>query len=452
MSSSSSESTNELINTQSINSEIVRSGPIYNAAEDDIETNEFEPYREEERALLENTLKVVDETGTKFRFKGKKVFLTYPGHLNKAEYSHWIRSRFSTHELHVVIAHEGADSATNYDHSHVLIQSNKDMDIKNPRGFDYESNESENPHPNIQKIAGKLHLKNIYRYLCKEDKSNLFLLEKGEAKVELSLIEKLSECNTLYEALQLYQGKGKGKFSAMELKAMWPCRKRKQIRAPYIPKLRTWHPKVLGVIGGAIKEMNPRSVYGFRGREGGEGKSDIGYELVRRFPTKWRYIENVPLEWGRIVTHLVRFVEDGWDQTGIVIDIPREGDTKGFCTILENLKSATWTTYRYDLPQIEGHRFMQVVFFCNKFPILTGLSLDRWRLYDLIADDEIEGEYKIQKLNIRKPKKATPDDLRAKRLARGQVASTTFEHLGNTSIYEPIYEPGEFVEITDDTF
>lgn len=444
-----------MINTQSINSETVRSGPTCEAATDDIEIIEDVPYSEAERSLLENTLKVVDETGVKFRFKGKKVFLTYPGHLNKDEYTEWIRGRFSSHTLNVVIAHEGADSATNYEHSHVLIQSNKDMDIKNPRGFDYESEDSDNPHPNIQKIAGKLHLQNIYRYLCKEDKSNLFLLEKKLVKKEeeVSLIRKLSECNTLFEALDLYQGKGKGKYSAMEIKATWVCRKRKQIRAPYVPKLRTWHPKVLGVIGGAIKEMNPRSVYGFRGREGGEGKSDIGYELVRRYPTKWRYIENVPLEWDRIVTHLVRFVEEGWDQTGIVIDIPREGETKGFCKILENLKSATWTTYRYDQPQIEGHRFMQVVFFCNKFPILTGLSLDRWRLYDLIADEEIEGEYKLQVLNIRKPKKATPDDLRAKRLARaGQVPNaTTFGHLNEIN-FEPIYEPGEFIEITDDAF
>jgi len=379
---------------------------------------------------IEGSLRPVDEGTGKFRFCAKKVFLTYAGHFNKSGYQRWIRSKLSNHELNVIIAHEGEDTSTSYDHSHVLIESNKEIDIKNARWFDYDNEDCPNPHPNIQKVAGKKHLENLYKYLCKEDKSNLHILEKS--KKDKPICEKIWECETIQEAYRLYGGRGKGKYTQMEIRGYWTDKPNVVIESRSMIQLRVWQRIMIGYILKLQQRGNDRCVTVIRGRKGGEGKSKIASELRASNRGKWLVISGKANDWDRICHRMCVQAKSGsWDQTGIILDLARATDLKGIPEIAENIKGDTWSHGRYGGDDFENKGITQVVITCNVWPRFKDMSTDRWLAFDLKETDD-PTEPQIVKMKFATPKAKAKD-----------VNGPTFAGLLESR--EPFYSDGEII-------
>ena len=378
---------------------------------------------------VEGSLKSIDEGTGKFRFCAKKVFLTYAGHFNKGVYQRWIRNKLNGHDLKVIIAHEGEDTSTSYDHSHVLIESNKEIDIKNPRYFDYDDEDCPNPHPNIRKVATKKHLQNLYKYLCKEDKSNLHILEPVEK--DKPICDKIWECETIQDAYRLYGGRGKGKCSQMEIRGYWNDKPYVEIESRSTIKLRNWQSIMMGFIHKTTKIGNDRCVTVIRGVTGGEGKSKIGSELRASNRGKWLVIGGTMDSWDKIGHRMCKRAEDkSWDQTGIVLDCGKKTKLENIPEIAEQIKMDTWSYGRYGGGDYENKGITQVVILCNRWPKFTDMSMDRWLAFDLKPTDD-PTEPQIVKMKFGTPKKTVRN-----------INAPTFEEFMNR---EPLYREGDTI-------
>lgn len=122
----------------------------------------------------------VEQTG--FRFQGKKLLLTYKGHLDKPGLHIFIDRKLKC-ECQVKICWE--TGATGYKHTHCAILIPKKPDIRDCRFFDFE-HEGEVVHPNIRIPSTVYHWKNIVNYIDKQD-DNIY----GEIEVKKSQEEKL---------------------------------------------------------------------------------------------------------------------------------------------------------------------------------------------------------------------------------------------------------------------
>nr|QXP07825.1 MAG: replication associated protein [Arizlama virus] len=141
-------------------------------------------------------LKACEPSDKKFRLSARKYILTYKTHLPKEEYISWFKDSKNRPDAEIWVSHENADPKNPYEHSHVLIDLKSRADWTNPRVFDFQG-----IHPNIKAILKPTHWKNCIRYMCKEDKSNLDLLELLNPK---SFAEKVWNCKDVQEALTKY--------------------------------------------------------------------------------------------------------------------------------------------------------------------------------------------------------------------------------------------------------
>lgn len=150
--------------------------------------------KKEEDLLVE--LDKVDES--KFSFANHKVMLTYKTHLNKDEFTAFLRGLVPDLKK-IYIAHENGegDSITPYEHTHSVIDFGKRFQSKNVRIFDFIG-----IHPNISKITSPRSWKKACKYICKEDKT-VVLAE--DDNFGFSIAESVWEHNNVQDALRTAQ-------------------------------------------------------------------------------------------------------------------------------------------------------------------------------------------------------------------------------------------------------
>ncbi|GAH85580.1 unnamed protein product, partial [marine sediment metagenome] len=102
----------------------------------------------------------------KFYLQTQRIFLTYRSHLDKKNYSNFLKKKMNGGKSNVVdiiiLAHEKGDKTTSYPHTHVFVKTLKRFQTRNSRYFDYDD-----IHPHIKSVKSKKHESNIYRYLAK---------------------------------------------------------------------------------------------------------------------------------------------------------------------------------------------------------------------------------------------------------------------------------------------
>lgn len=105
----------------------------------------------------------VEDPGKQFRFKNKKVHLTYKQHLDAKDFLEYMTLKVNNNIVEWSICHEMGE--TDYAHTHIYLAFEKAIDTTNARFFDIGE-----IHPNIKKVKTNAHVVNILNYHKKEGK------------------------------------------------------------------------------------------------------------------------------------------------------------------------------------------------------------------------------------------------------------------------------------------
>lgn len=101
-----------------------------------------------------------------FHLKNKKLHLTYKGHLKPEEWLDWANKNQKLPKIELYsIVNETSDKTNPYEHTHILICFEQNLDSRKPNIFDFEG-----IHPNIKKVSKKKHFENCAKYHYKQAK------------------------------------------------------------------------------------------------------------------------------------------------------------------------------------------------------------------------------------------------------------------------------------------
>lgn len=320
-------------------------------------------------------LKEINES--KFMIQNQKILLTYKGHLDKIDFCNWFDSQWSTKFLR--LAHETGNTEVNYEHTHVLIDFGKRFQSKNCRVFDFEVKKvlSENPlivekndiHPNIKFILGINHWENCSAYLGKEDPDN------ADLKRDNLWINKVGTEKSLEDVFKKYVKKP---TDVQGLERFYEVtRERKEYLPPDI-ELQPWQIS----LDEFIKTKVDRSIGWIYDEKGGVGKSTFADWLQLSYPKEVLLLDRIGSE-ADAATLVQDFVNKNPELKCLILDLPRDVKDKNFYTSLENFKNGRMTVTKWHGEPIRFDK-CHVWVFANFLPKVEKVSMDRWKIYEVI--------------------------------------------------------------------
>lgn len=302
-----------------------------------------------------------------FRINNRRLFLTYKTHIDK----NIIRDFFSSlkpEELY--IAHENSDSRHPYNHTHVYIHFPKAFQTRSARRLDINK-----IHPHIRKVLSNKHTYNIYRYLSKEDKSNLFLLDKIPQDSDESVADKVWACKSKTEALRL----AKTPQEASGISLLYDNKPR--INKPTQVELYEWQKYLHGEL---MSPPDPRKIIWYVDFLGCCGKSYFcKYRAVTFNDALLTQVNNTR----DIATVIDNALKTGWNEGALLVDLPRSApNDENLYQTLEMVKNGTFNTLKYQ-GRVVVFDTPHVVVFSNFYPDISLMSLDRWDVRDITPYD-----------------------------------------------------------------
>jgi hypothetical protein len=326
-----------------------------------------------------STMENVEKTKGKFRLASKKVILTYKDHIDKIDYIKWLKNKAP---CSVWIAHETGDKIHNYNHSHVLIEFNKRVDWHTERCLDYNST-----HPNIKKIITKNHWENCIKYMCKEDKSNLDLIDMA-TKLDDGCAKWIWKSDNLHDAL----GKCSSVQEALGVKLLWDNRPKKDFKTDYVLK----HSWQLELEKELTEKPHYRKIIWYYDKIGNTGKTMMGNYLEdHKNAIVLRQLSSAKDS----ATIMQNILDKGWDGNIIVVDLPRQADRKSIYESLEGLKDGRMTATKYQGGCLSWPR-PHLIVYANFKPDRSQLSADRLEVRDITP--KIKNISRPIKINIKK--------------------------------------------------
>lgn len=309
-------------------------------------------------------LDLAEPNESKFRLQTRKgkLILTYKTHLPKEDYKQWILQKGKS--CRVWVAHENADPNNPYEHSHVLIMYDENMQTTNSRYFDYED-----IHPNIKKIITKKHLLNVLKYMCKEDlsiKDDMTLLSQQH---NMSLFEQVTECKTIQEVMQMAENPG----DAIGLAKMYDFKPPRPIRV--LPPKYPWQ---IDLDHELKSQPDDRKIVWYYDAVGKSGKTKfVKYERVTypediAFATMFNGAANAACMIGNAMNR-------GWNGQAFLINLVRSAENEAIYKPIEMIKDGMMSATKYNSGELifnEPH----VVIFANFYPDTFSMSLDRWEI------------------------------------------------------------------------
>lgn len=302
--------------------------------------------------------------------------LTYKGHIPKEEAKAEFKREFNTSE--VQIAHETGHEDTPYEHTHIYVDFGRCYNTRDCRRFDIAS-----VHPHIKPVLSRTHLEHIWSYLCKEDHENDFLLER----VGKSMADRVWKHPTLQDALRATDNL-RDVIPTIQLYNAKPLPEA-LVEAP--EQWRPWQQKIIDMIE---EEPDDRSIIWIEDERGACGKSRLTRWLKAN--NKAEYIKY----FGRtadFMTNVAASLERGWDGRCLICDLPRAAEKKNLYEPMESFKDGMVQTTKY-----VGKSLLiphpHVIVMANFGPKLHKMTRDRWQIYSISEDFDLEGH----PLNIRK--------------------------------------------------
>lgn len=375
---------------------------------------------------VETFTKSLDET--KFKFAGQKVLLTYKHHLNKT----WLRDELKkitngqiTSEYKFFrAAHEGEDTETKYDHTHVVIDFGKRFQSTNNRVFDIITNINgidETIHPNIRPITSAKHFNNAKAYLAKEDPENEDLIQVDYRESNKALITTMQQCPTTNDALAIYMDCFSGKIGSHtgpKINDISGIIKLREIQTSTMPnwianidKLHPWQEKLYERIKPTIYAPE-RTIVWYYDPKGGAGKT-----CFTQYLRKIHQREYIRVTAGGKTSDLVHVIRNelqaGWTGHCMFLDLSRSRDENvskadGTYDFIESIKNGEITTTKYNGCNIFIPKRPHVIVLANCLPYPQKLSVDRWVIYEIT--DTLDEKY-IHWSHIENGKKLTPYEI-----------------------------------------
>jgi len=307
----------------------------------------------------------------KFRFANQYVLLTYKTHLPKLEVREYFDKHFSVKTLE--IAHEKGDNQeTPYEHTHIVINFGRQFHSQNARIFDLNG-----IHPHVQPFK-RFDYGKVVGYLAKEDPENEHLKKNNIGM----LASKIWGCETVQDALMTAR-------TPSDVNGIIALYNNKPVEV-IDDKLefRPWQKQVWDMLE---KKPDDRSIIWIRDLKGGAGKS--------RF-TRWMLVNKLAVVFKQFggtrdsASIIADEISRGWDQRIIICDLSREFEERQIYAALECLKDGMVTTTKY-VGKSVAFKCPHIVVFANFWPDVIKMSLDRWRLYNVLPEGK-DGAYNIK--------------------------------------------------------
>lgn len=129
---------------------------------------------------------------SKFRIQNSMIHLTYPTHVVFKDWMSFVSDKLAFNIVEYSMVHEvGEKSRDGYEHTHILVKFDKNIQSRNPRIFDFNS-----LHPHIRRVSSKPYWRNVVNYHTKQGEpyTNI-ILESG------SFVDDVWSCESPSDAL-----------------------------------------------------------------------------------------------------------------------------------------------------------------------------------------------------------------------------------------------------------
>lgn len=332
---------------------------------------EIESETIDDKSIVED-LEDLEVEGKPFRFFNQKVLLTYKTHIDKNSFVKWLCEVRKWEPKRIYIAHESADPINKYEHTHITIDFGRARDSKSSRCLDFEG-----IHPNIKKLKTLHDWRRACNYLLKEDKN--VVLNKEDKMTQTDVVWACKNIGEVYERIPLNL--------ALAAKEVYKHKPRSH-DPPELSedKFYPWQKKMTEML---FQPPNSRKIYWIFDKEGNKGKTWYCEWINKTHPNKTIYLNNV----GQIrdfCQNLKIYHEQMWEGDTMILNFTRNFHDKTHiyqaCEMTLD-KFITCTKY-------EGGGFwlkkMHVVIFANFTPKVEEMSHDRWSIFEINKDNDIE--------------------------------------------------------------
>ena len=168
--------------------------------------------------------------------------------------------------------------------------------------------------------------------------------------------------------------------------------------------LKPWQAEVLGF----VEDPDLRTIHWIVGEIGGEGKTFIQDVIRTRYGTRRVFKSEINTRKADIAYALT---QEALTCKDIFLFNLLRSDFEVAYGVLENIKDGYLMSAKYKSTTLRIKTPNVVIVFSNRFPDLTQLSRDRWRIYDINNDRLVDGHNKpLVKKNVR----GVPTELKRK--------------------------------------
>ena len=344
---------------------------------------------------IDNSFSVISDTN--FRLQSKRVFLTYKHHIPFDFLISFIDSL--RHIEKYVICHELGDKSHNYEHTHVTVEFEKKIDTSNCRYFEIVFNNN-TIHANIGSTrkwpaSCSYCLKQFFKSGQKNknweanfDVINFLAKSRNKDTKGCGIKELCSRISKHKNAYEAIKNEASDLNEVIAINAIFNNAVKevdpKQIKylKSFEKTLRKWQQQLLDILS---EEPDRRHVYWIVDKIGGQGKSDFcSYIDTLKFPDKCLTIASTGQL--RDIADVIRnWMEQGNYPEIILIDLPRTfSDRESIYTIIESIKNGRLTCTKYKGATLKFYS-LHVMIFSNWMPKLKNLSMDRWKIMELLS-------------------------------------------------------------------
>lgn len=322
------------------------------------------------------SLKNDGKEGKEFRIQNRRLFLTYPTHLNKVAVKDYFKKTFNAKRIE--ICHETGDEQCPYLHSHLYVDFGKNFQSKNARIFDLQGGaidadgNCEMIHPNIQFIKSAKHEENVLRYMGKEDPECAELVKDEPLFYDMVMSKESRD--------QMLRDCAKRASDVPGLIALYALKPQEAADLPPLPL--DWQRKLEKFL--VETPADRRSIYWYFCRHGSTGKSELVEHMVRKYRKDVYFLNN----FGRLADAMciiANAIQGGWSGKILLVDLPRSfQDRANIFAALENVKNGLITTTKYNGGSTWIPNRTHVICFANFMPTFCAMSYDRWNVAELI--------------------------------------------------------------------
>lgn len=298
--------------------------------------------------------------------------LTYKGHLKKDLLIKELCKRHKQAPKFIRVAHESADKADPYEHSHVLIWLSHQPNVKKCNFWDMKTNNGV-IHPNLKPINSNTHWDNAKPYLAKEDRENMDLVDRSEM-----WYQQATKAETLKDAVS--QGKATEYFARERV--FKDEKLKKMLAAVPVPEINLdWQKDLYSCLTNE-ESYTTRQITWIYDTIGNTGKTNF----VRHFSLKHAEETIVLTNFGgqaNVANLILNSMIKGIEPKYILIDLPRTFVDRNIYEPLEVLKNGMLSNTKYVCEFVQ-FKCPYIVVFANFPPHVVNedgsdtMSRDRW--------------------------------------------------------------------------